>query len=364
MISGRSTDTLKLLIVNDFAAEVKSFMSDPVENTQVERSKMMDCASSILIKVGTPKAHAISVADSLVQAQEAGHASHGVIRLIEYTNFVKQGTVIPNSEPEIISERGASVVIDGKWGWGQIACKFALQVAQEKVKELGTVSLTVRSVNHIGRLGEYVERLAESNLVSLMWCNSDPSVAAYAGRERLFGTNPFAAGIPTPSKPIVIDFATAASAEGKLRVARANKQSIGPGIVIDKDGNESLDPQAFYDGGALLPFGGHKGYCLSLMIELLGGGLSGGHPSTSSRYLRGNGTVLIVMDPEFFVPRDSFFQDISESKNRIANTARVKPDQPVLLPGDVENLQRQKNQPVIAISSAIWQSILDLERSL
>jgi uncharacterized oxidoreductase len=134
--------------------------------------------------------------------------------------------------------------------------------------------------------------------------------------------------------------------------------------VIDKDGNESLDPQAFYDGGALLPFGGHKGYCLSLMIELLGGGLSGGHPSTSSRYLRGNGTVLIVMDPEFFVPRDSFFQDISESKNRIANTARVKPDQPVLLPGDVENLQRQKNQPVIAISSAIWQSILELEKSL
>ena len=364
LISEVPTDTLKLLIVNDFAAEVKGPMSVPVENVLIGRTEMVECASTILHKVGTPKPDADSVADSLVLAQEAGHASHGVIRLIEYTNFVKQGTVIADAQPEVLSERGASIVIDGKWGWGQVACKFALDIARKKVSELGTVTLTVRSVNHIGRLGEYVERLAEENLVSLMWCNSDPSVAAYGGRERLFGTNPFAAGIPTSDKPIVIDFATAASAEGKLRVARANRQSIGAGIVIDKNGNESLDPQAFYDGGALLPFGGHKGYCLSLMIELLGGGLSGGHPATSSRYLRGNGTVLIVMNPEFFVPTNSFLQDISESTSRIGETAPVKAEHPVLLPGEVENIQRQRNQPKIAISKAIWESIVELEQSL
>ncbi len=339
-------------------------MSQSIENLLVPRSEMLVRASEILQKVGTPRNDADSVADSLVLAQEAGHASHGVIRLIEYTSFVKKGSVVPDAKPEILSERGATVSIDGHWGWGQIACKFALEIAQKKIKEFGSLTITVKDVNHIGRLGEYVEKLADLGYTSLMWCNSDPSVAAYGGKERLFGTNPFAAGIPTNEKPIVIDFATAASAEGKLRVARANKQSIGPGIVIDKEGRESLEPQAFYDGGALLPFGGHKGYCLSLMIELLGGALSGGHPATSSQYSRGNGTVLIVTDPKFFVSGDEFARDISESVTRIKKTIPVNPTQPVLLPGDVENLQREKNHPQIAISRAIWESILELDKSL
>lgn len=339
-------------------------MSESVSEVVISRSEMLQLASKILQKVGTPKEDADSVADSLISAQEAGHASHGVIRLIEYTGFVKKQTVIPNAKPEIISERGATVVIDGNWGWGPIACKFALQIARQKIKECGAVTLTVRSVNHIGRLGEYVETLAKEGYVSLMWCNSDPSVAAYGGKERMFGTNPFAAGIPNDTQPMVIDFATASSAEGKLRVARANNKSIGPGTVIDKDGNESLDPNAFYEGGALLPFGGHKGYCMSLMIELLGGAMSGGHPSTSSRYQRGNGTVLIVMDPNFFVPTDSFSQDISESAAKIRAAIPANSSRPVLLPGDVENSERAKNQHGISISQPIWESIIALEAQL
>ena len=339
-------------------------MSGLVETASISRDEMMECAARILQKVGTPRDDAISVADSLIMAQEAGHASHGVIRLIEYTSFVKKGTVIPNARPTVISEKGATLAIDGHWGWGQIACKHALEIALQKIKELGTVTITVKNVNHIGRLGEYVEKLAEQDLVSLMWCNSDPSVAAFGGKDRLFGTNPFAAGIPTSEKPVVIDFATAASAEGKLRVARANKQAIPAGMVIDKDGNESTDPESFYAGGALLPFGGHKGYCMSLMIELLGGALSGGHPATTSRYSRGNGTVLVVIDPNFFVPDDSFIHDIDESVSKIKGAKPVDASRPILMPGDVENAQRLNNQPEIAISKAIWESILDLDASL
>lgn len=339
-------------------------MSGSVETAAIGRKEMLECAARILQKVGTPQDDAISVADSLILAQEAGHASHGVIRLIEYTSFVKKGTVVPNARPTVISEKGATLAIDGHWGWGQIACKHALEIALQKIKEFGTVTITVKNVNHIGRLGEYVEKLAEQNLVSLMWCNSDPSVAAYGGKDRLFGTNPFAAGIPTSEKPVVIDFATAASAEGKLRVARANKQAIPTGMVIDKYGKDSTDPESFYAGGALLPFGGHKGYCMSLMIELLGGALSGGHPATSSRYSRGNGTVLVVIDPRFFVPENSFIQDIDESVGKIKGATPVDSSRPILMPGDVENAQRLQNQPQIVISKAIWESILDLDASL
>lgn len=339
-------------------------MAQEISVNQIHRSEMVEVATQILIKVGTPAADARSVASSLVKAQEVGHASHGVIRLVEYVSFVKNGTVIADAIPQIIKDRGAIAMIDGHWGWGQIACKFALNTVRRKCEEFGTATVTIRNVNHIGRLGEYVEELANSGLVAIMWCNSDPSVAAYGGSERLFGTNPFAAGIPNQNEPIIVDFATAASAEGKLRVARANGQTIPNGILIDKDGNESNDPADFYSGGALLPFGGHKGYCLSLLIELVGGALSGGHPATSTKYLRGNGTVITAYAPEFFIGDDEFMTDIAQSVTKIKNTKPTNEQNPVLLPGEVETQFRLKNSPEISISAAIWQQIIELEKSL
>lgn len=335
-------------------------MSGSPQEVQVPRTEMIDIATRILEAGGTPFEFASSVAHSLVGAQEAGHASHGVIRLIEYRSFITKGTVIADARPAIARIKGATSSIDGNWGWGQVACKLALNLAREHTSEFGTFTVTIKNVNHIGRLGEYVEALADDGLVSMMWCNSDPSVAAFGGSERLFGTNPFAVGIPNKPSSIVIDFATAASAEGKLRVARANGQSIPHGIVIDKNGVESNDPNAFYEGGALLPFGGHKGYCMSLMVELLGGALSGGHPATSPRYLRGNGTVLYVIDPQFFVAEEDFLSDISDSSLRIKGTKPVSAANPVLLPGDVENAARAKNEKGIWISEAIWKSVTEL----
>jgi LDH2 family malate/lactate/ureidoglycolate dehydrogenase len=330
----------------------------------ISRDEMIDVARDVLMRVSTPEDNALSVAQSLVSAQEAGHASHGVIRLIEYTSFVKKGTVIPGAQPKLLREVGAIGIIDGNWGWGQVACKFALAKVKEQISNFGTYTITVKNVNHIGRLGEYMETLTKEGLFSMMWCNSDPAVAAYGGVTRMFGTNPFAAGIPNGKEPIIIDFATAASAEGKLRVARANGQSVPTGMVIDKDGQDSTDPKAFYDGGSILPFGGHKGYCMSLFVELVGGALSGGHAAMAKSYIRGNGTVLIAMDPEFFVGSEIFEAEIAESAAKIKSTRPAKPENPVLLPGEVENQCRARNKEQVHISEPIWQSILELQNSL
>jgi len=339
-------------------------MSQQISETKVTRIEMRETAARILTNVGTPSDDALSVAESLVKAQEVGHASHGVIRLVEYVSFVHKGTVIADAVPVILSDRGATAMVDGGWGWGQIACKFGVEILKSKTKEFGTATITIKNVNHIGRLGEYVENLANEGLVAMMWCNSDPSVAAFGGRERLFGTNPFAAAIPSEGEPMVIDFATAASAEGKLRVARANGQKIPLGIVVDKDGKESTEPEAFYSGGALLPFGGHKGYCMSLLIELVGGALSGGHPSTTQVYSRGNGTVLTAYDPKFFAGDQAFAADIKESVTKIKSTTPVDPTRPVLLPGEVESQFRTRNSDAITISEAIWKQITELDSSL
>jgi uncharacterized oxidoreductase len=332
-------------------------MSTDISTQLISREELLSLSTQILMKWKTPEKFAHSISESLVQAQEAGHASHGVIRLLEYTQLIDKKVIIPGIQPTIKSEFKASVVIDAHWGWGQIACKFAVEVATKKAKEFGVCAISIANCNHIGRVGEYSELFAEQNLISMTWCNADPAVAAFGGKDRLFGTNPFAAGIPTNADPVVIDFATAASAEGKLRVAKANGVSIPPATVIDKNGVESTDPNDFYEGGAILPFGGHKGYCLSLMIELLGGALSGNHPSMNSAYSHGFGTVMVVIDPDKFFGTAAFKDEMSEAVIAIKATPPANPKNPVLVPGDVENQQRQKNTPKIEISKSILDSI-------
>jgi uncharacterized oxidoreductase len=197
-----------------------------------------------------------------------------------------------------------------------------------------------------------------------MWCNGGPNVAPFGGKTRIFGTNPFAAGIPTQGENIVIDFATASSAEGKIRAANVNGLKVPEGLIVKADGSPTTEPADFYAGGAILPFGGHKGYCLNLLIELLGGALSGAHPSMNDSYGNGNGTVLIAIDPEFFIGTDQFLQDINQATGVIKNAPPVDPSKPILLPGEVEEQERVKNSDGIVISAAIWDSILELENRL
>jgi uncharacterized oxidoreductase len=335
-----------------------------MQTKQIKTELMVEKSAKILELVGSSKVDALSVATSLVDAQATGHSSHGILRLVEYANAVEKGQVNPTAQPKIISDRGAVVTLDGQWGWGQIACKQAVELAAEKANKFGIGTVVIKSCNHIGRLGEYVEMLSQKSLVSIMWCNGGPNVAAYGGKTRLFGTNPFAAGIPTGDENIVIDFATASSAEGKIRAANVNGLQVPEGLIVKADGSPTTEPADFYAGGAILPFGGHKGYCLNLLIELLGGALSGAHPSMNDSYGNGNGTVLIAMDPEFFIGTDQFLEDINQATGVIKNAPPADPNKPILLPGEVEEQERAKNSNGIVISAAIWGSILELENRL
>jgi uncharacterized oxidoreductase len=335
-----------------------------MQTEQIKLELMVEKSARILELVGSSKADALSVATSLVDAQAAGHSSHGILRLVEYANAVEKGQVTPTAQPKIISDRGAVVTLDGQWGWGQIACKQAVELVAEKANKFGIGTVVIKSCNHIGRLGVYVEMLSQKSLISIMWCNGGPNVAAYGGKTRLFGTNPFAAGIPTGDENVVIDFATASSAEGKIRAANVNGLKVPEGLIVKADGSPTTEPADFYAGGAILPFGGHKGYCLNLLIELLGGALSGAHPSMNDSYGNGNGTVLIAMDPEFFIGTDQFLQDINQATEVIKNAPPADPNKPILLPGEVEELERAKNADGIVISAAIWGSILELENRL
>jgi uncharacterized oxidoreductase len=340
--------------------------AEGVSTRSVTPAQLLVTAANILRALGTADQDSRRVARSLVGAQQAGHDSHGVIRLVEYADFVTRGIVRPSAQPEIASIRGATATVDGNWGWGQLACLLAVDTVDRLARESGVAAVTIRHCNHIGRIGEYVEALAAAGLVALAWCNADAAVAPYGGKARMLGTNPIAAAIPLgpDEPPVVMDFATAATAEGKLRVARATGAPIEPGLVIDQAGRPASAAEAFYSGGALLPFGGHKGYALSVIIEMLGGALSGNHPSTVPEYTSGNGAVLVALAPGFFIAADSFRRDVSGCAEALRASPPVDPERPVLLPGDVENQQRAQRQDAVPIPGEIWTQLVGLAAKL
>ena len=226
----------------------------------VDVGELLAVSQRLLEALGTPPDLAAVVAGALVDAQRVGHESHGVIRLLEYAGFVESGRLDPAARARVERRTGATAMIDGNNGWGQPACRLALTTAEELTAEHGVAAVTVRNCNHVGRIGEYVEALADAGLIGLAWCNAEPVVAPYGGRTRMLGTNPIAAGIPlgadVPS--IVMDFATAASAEGKLRVARATATPIPEGLVIDAQGRPTTNVARSTTAGRSCPSAGTR----------------------------------------------------------------------------------------------------------
>ena len=198
-------------------------------------------------------------------------------------------------------------------------------------------------------------------------CNCGPGVAPYGGRERIFGTNPFAFAAPGgPDRPpVVVDFATSGVAEGKLRVARAKGEIVAPGLIVDRNGQPSQEPDAYYDGGALLPFGGHKGYGLGLMVEVLGGLLSGAGISSLPGYDSANGTMLLAIDTARFVPGDVLRSQMGAFAERIANSQPAQGFERVLLPGEPEQIaEAQRSREGIQIPETTWAELQQLRQTL
>ena len=324
-------------------------------------------SQSILEAVGTPEDLASIVAASLVDANLAGHDSHGVIRLPSYVAAVRDGQVIARARAEKHLLGGACARVDGGWGWGQPAARLAADTALDIASSQGVGLVAIGRCNHIGRLGEYVERLSEEGKMGFVICNSPAAAAPYGGYTRLLGTNPLAWSAPGPSgsPPVVMDLATATIAEGKLRVARAAGGRVPAGAVVDKQGRPTQDPAAFYDGGALTTFGGHKGFGLSVMAELMGGILSGSQPSCLPGYNNGNGTVMLAIDVERFLPLAAFLEQVDAFSSQIRAAPPAPDFTEIMMPGEPEwRSRRQRTADGVPVPAPTYQAILDTASEL
>jgi uncharacterized oxidoreductase len=327
----------------------------------IHHAELATFVARIFEAAGAPPAHAQLVADSLVLSDLVGHASHGVVRVRQYLASVASGDLDPAAVPLVARATPIAAAIDARRGFGQIAAYFAMQQAIERAQANGMAVSAVFNGNHVGRLGEWVQQAADAGLVGLGFCNlgqRGAAVAPHGGVARLLGTNPFAAAVPVAGRaPLLIDFATSAVAEGKLRVARNRGQQIPPGWVVAADGSPTTDPHDFYAGGALLPSAGHKGYALGMLVELLGGLLSDGGDAPVNA-VQGHGVLFIVLAPGLFRPADAFLADAAALCTRAISVPPAAGFDEVLLPGDPEHRNEQLHRATgVVIDDATWQQL-------
>jgi hydroxycarboxylate dehydrogenase B len=322
--------------------------------------------TAALVALGAPPGPASQVATSLVLSNLVGHDSHGFIRLVQYSGWVTDGQIRPAAEPEVSQRQHAIAVIDGHWGFGQSAARLAVDVVAEAASANGVAAVTIRDCNHVGRLGEYVAALASQGLAGLSFCNAGPVVAPFGGAGRALGTNPFAWAAPGgPRGPLVVDFSTAGVAEGKLRLAAADGRPIAEGLIVDSEGRPSTNADDFYAGGALLPFGGHKGSGMSVLIELLGGLLTGMGTAPTPSYGGGNGAVLMALQVGAFTDADSYAADAERFREQLVTAGRGAAPGPVLLPGEIEARTReQRLRDGIPVSPAVLAAIYEVTDGL
>jgi LDH2 family malate/lactate/ureidoglycolate dehydrogenase len=329
--------------------------------------RLRDVTSQIFEGAGTPADLAAEMAQILVESNLVGHDSHGVIRIPAYVKQIKEGTLVPDARPEVVSETPGSALVDGKYGFGHIAAAFGTDVAVRKAKESKAVVVSIVRCNHIGRLGEWGSRAAAEDVIAIVTVGGGggPGIAApFGGAARALGTNPISVGIPGGDQPdLLVDFATTAVAEGKVQVARAKGVPLPPGCIIDKHGNPSTNPADLYDGGMLLPFGGHKGYGLAMVVELLGRALSPGESYNKDG--RGGAAVIIAVDATTFHPFAAYAKGADETLGRVKAIPPAKGFDAVLLPGEPE--QRSKADRLvngIPIAEATWDAIVSAGRSV
>lgn len=344
----------------------------PAVLTAVQPAALEALSAIILEAAGAGATEAACVAKRLVASDMVGHASHGVLRLRQYVDQIKKGQINVNTEPTVELDLPGIAVLDGGYGFGQVGADIATRLACTKATSQGIAMVTLRRSAHVGRLGDWVELAADQGCVSFHFVNTlaAPMVAAWGGRERRLSTNPLAWGMPVQDgPPIVVDMTTSVVAEGKVRLAKAGGQRIPLGWVVDSAGLDSSDPNALYAGGALRALGGldagHKGYALSLMVDLMAGALSGGGASGPDQSVNTNNFTVIAISPAAMGKGFEIASEAERFSNWLRSSTPVDPTHPVLLPGDVERAQRGRHLVSgLTISEGLMQALQETSQSV
>lgn len=326
---------------------------------------LMEFSTRVFRRFGVPEDDAKQAADVLAAADLRDIESHGVARLHTYFDMLTLGRINPKPQVKILRETASTATVDGDNGLGLVVGPKANRIAMEKAQDSGSGWISVCNTNHFGIAGYYVLKSLERDLIGWAMTNSTKLVAPLWGIERMLGTNPIAIAFPGKEEPpIVIDMATCTAAYGKIEMARRMGEPIPAGWAIDKHGHVTTNPSDMVEGGALSPLGserergGHKGYCLAVMVDVLSCVLSGANwgPFAPPFALRqeipkrsvgkGIGHFFGAMRIDGFVDPDEFKRQIDDYVRVLRATKPAPGTNGPLIPGDPEReaeKHRRKN---------------------
>lgn len=330
----------------------------------VDADTLSRLTRDIFIGWHAPEEDAAWVATLLVRANLRGHDSHGVIRIPHYVRSLKAGETNPTPSIKVEHETAVIARLDGDLGFGQVVARRGIALAIDKAKAQGLSAVTLRRTNHVGRLADYAEMAAAEGLVGMLWVNVPMAlnVAPWGGAARRLGTNPHAIAVPGPGGTIAMchDFATSVWAEGKLKVKFNRGESCPPGIMLNGSGVPSTDPREYYvePPGSLLTAGQHKGYGLSLAIEVLAGILSGTGAARPERGAVQNGTLIMCLDVERFLPLEDFHAEVARLFGFVRSAPLAAGAREILIPGEPEaRMERERRANGVPLDDETWRQI-------
>jgi hydroxycarboxylate dehydrogenase B len=333
----------------------------------LQKAALTRAIEAIIAAGGSDAREAKLVAENLVMANLLGHDSHGIGMVPRYIDALLEGGLAANQHPKATLDTGALLALDGCKGYGQTIGYESMQMGIERAQRHGSCVMVLGNSHHLGRIGHWAEMAVAKGLIAIHFVNviSHARVAPYAGRDARFGTNPVCIGIPLPGEaPFLLDMATSAVAQGKMRVAHNKREKVAPGLLIDDQGRPTDDPRyaVVPPLGAILAFGGHKGYGLAVACELLGGALSGGgtwHYEESSKQRVLNGMLAILIDPARLGTATPFQSETRQFLDWLRKGRTAPGADKVRIAGEPEREMRAKRErDGIPVDDNTWKEIL------
>lgn len=336
----------------------------------VQADRLTRIGAALLRASGASQDEANAVAIGCINANLAGHDSHGIIAIPTYIDRIKVGHIVPGEKWTIEQETAATTVIDGHWGFGFYVNAKAMELTIEKAKKTQVAACTVFRQSHVGRLAAYPLMAARANMIGMATADSGRStkvVAPFGGREARLGTNPISFAVPSDlDGPIYLDMATSAVAAGKVSLAAARGEPIPRGWVVGKDGKLTTDPNDLKKGGALLPLGGTEGYKgsgLAAMVEIMCGILTGLGFGVEPTGRHNDGTFMAVFNVEAFRPLKDFKKEVTEFAKYLNDTPPSEGSNGVLYPGEIEyRTEQERRKSGIDVEDATWEKLRKLAR--
>jgi hydroxycarboxylate dehydrogenase B len=334
----------------------------------LQPSKLATFVAAVMRGGGCGDDEAETIARRLVDANCVGHDSHGVIRVGKYLEWMREGWLHAHQAPSLIVDTETVAIIDGNRGFGQVIGEFAARHGIAKAAQTGIAMVGLRNCGHLGRVGDWAEMAAAAGQVSLHFLNTSGAqrVAPYGGRDRRLSTNPISIGIPVDGgDPVILDVTTSTVAEGKLMVAVNKGERVPEGWIIDRDGAPTTDPQDFYDGGALLTVGAHKGSGLSIVTDLLAGAVTTGRSSDPDDPVLRNNMLSIYIAPAVYAPDGRVAAEARRFVDWVKASPPLDAKQPVLAPGDIERRTRaERMRTGVPIDDKTYTDLLHAARSV